>query len=89
MDTKTCMYSKALQDVIKFCELNGSDNWLKYFITAKLLFENNKMEESARHVIGAYGGMCSWNDYDGVDRFPDLRYDYVRTQLYDAASSMY
>ncbi|WP_064792360.1 DUF6966 domain-containing protein [Shewanella woodyi] len=56
------MYLKALNEMIDLLDKGGHEHWKKWFLLAKEYYVDGNHEKSFKKVLGAYGGMGSFND---------------------------
>ena len=55
-------YEKDLDILIGLLAKSGEDHWARYFNDALTKYREGKTSSSYKHVLGAYGGMGSFND---------------------------
>jgi hypothetical protein len=56
------IYAEILEELFGLLEKYNEENWVKYFTESKRLLDRGKPQKSIAHSLGAYGGMCSFND---------------------------
>ena len=55
-------FEKALIEMVCLLEEFNIENWRKWFEEALYTFRTNPVK-GAKKALGAYGGMCSFNDF--------------------------
>ncbi len=77
------MYSEMLEEMVLLLMKSGNQHWAKWFKIANELYLSGKVSRSFSKVLGAYGGMGSFND-----AFWDLpkdefdRLEYLKTAVW-------
>lgn len=73
------MYSDMLDEMVLLLMKSGDPHWAKWFRIAQELYLNGQESRSFSKVLGAYGGMGSFNDVfwnlpkDEFDRLEHLK----------------
>lgn len=62
MNKEYYTYKETLEELLGLLSKYKEDNWVKYFSKSKSLLDEGKTQKSIFHSLGAYGGMCSFND---------------------------
>lgn len=55
-------YAKTLEELISLLVKSGENHWANYFSEALKLYKGGNLKSSYKKVLGAYGGMDSFND---------------------------
>ncbi len=80
-----------LDRMLFLLETYNEPNWHKYFKKAKSHLNKGRIKECKKQIIGAYGGMCSFNDdlyFDGAsEEIIEEGYE-LRSELYDLCNDL-
>ena len=77
------MYIEMLEELIVLLRKAEADHWAEWFSLAKQYYIDGKHEKSYRKVLGAYGGMGSFNDV--CWRLPqndEKRHDFLKDEIW-------
>ena len=55
-------YEQQLEELISLLTKSNEDHWVKYFTEALSLYKSGKENKSYKKVLGAFGGIGSFND---------------------------
>jgi len=55
-------YEEQLEELIILLTKSSDDHWVKYFTEALYLYNSGEENKSYKKVLGAFGGMSSFND---------------------------
>ena len=97
MDEVERLISKT-EELIQFLKAHDQDHWANWF-SESLILTKNKKAEGLQKVLGAYGGMGSFNDLtlqvtleDGSINIPEesnKRLDQLRGEVGNLASDLW
>ncbi|WP_020407446.1 DUF6966 domain-containing protein [Hahella ganghwensis] len=76
------MYVEMLDELISLLEKAEVRHWANWFRNAKELFVQGNAEKSYKKVLGAYGGMGSFNDvYWRLPEEDERRHDFLKDEI--------
>ncbi len=62
MKTDYSDYQNKLEKLVELLREYNEDHWANYFQKPLEFYVKGKPQKSIAHTLGAYGGMCSFND---------------------------
>ena len=87
--TLVMKYEEQLEELIILLTKSSDDHWVKYFTEALYLYNSGEENKSYKKVLGAFGGMSSFNDIgfnfisnEEVERVLEIKewlYNYSKT----------
>ncbi|MBA55204.1 MAG: hypothetical protein CMK89_12185 [Pseudomonadales bacterium] len=76
------MYIEMLEELIALLRKAEADHRAEWFSLAKKYYIDGKHEKSYRKVLGAYGGMGSFNDvYWRLPQNDEQRQDFLKDEI--------
>ena len=85
-DSPTHKYKEMLDELINLLIQAKAYHWASWFKKARQYYDAGKYEQSYRKVLGAYGGMGSFNDvYWRLPEDEEKRHDFLKDELWTLA----
>ncbi|MCP4323319.1 MAG: hypothetical protein GY787_16025 [Alteromonadales bacterium] len=82
------MYLETLNEMICLLDKGGDDHWMKWFQLAKDYYVDGDEEKSFKKVLGAYGGMGSFNDvFWDLPKDDFERLEYLKGEIWKHSKS--
>ena len=77
------MYLEILSEMIVLLDKGGHNHWSKWFQLAKKYYVEGIPEKSFKKVLGAYGGMGSFNDvFWDLSKSDFDRLEYIKGEVW-------
>ena len=77
-------YENILKELCALLKEHNEEQWFEYFTKSADLLNKGRPQKSISHTLGAYGGMCSFNDdtyFTGADFDVANKYIQLKEQL--------
>lgn len=80
------MYDVLLNEMIGLLEKSGNTHWVNWFKKAEALYKEENLSKSYKKVLGAYGGVGSFNDVFWALPEKDFdRLEYLKGKVWQEA----
>jgi len=82
------MFDDMLSEMIELLKKSGNEHWANWFQVAYDFNQSGKASESYRKVLGAYGGMGSFNDvFWNLPETEFARLEYLKGEIWNYAKA--
>jgi hypothetical protein len=82
------MYLEMLSEMIALLDKGNHEHWSKWFQLSQGYYVEGSHEKSFKKVLGAYGGMGSFNDvFWNLSKTDFERLEYLKGELWTYAKS--